>query len=221
MWRRIATAVGVIGVTIALHEAAHAVVALWTGGRVREIAVGFGPPLLRTQVRSMPVTIRALPLGGYAAVDVEHLPPQQRLWMLVAGPLTNIAVGLPLALGLRRYPIVPLPARGRVGLSGLVGTVSMLAEAADQGLGSVARLAGSINVGLGVMNLLPLFPLDGGHVVMNVMEAQGASMRTRAVFASITAAAFAWLAQAALVGDLRQLRERMAAARPQDGAHPR
>lgn len=214
MWRKLATAIGVIGVTVALHEAAHAVVALWTGGRVREIAIGFGPPIVRAKVRNVPVTVRAIPLGGYAAVDVEHLPPRRRLLMLVAGPLSNIAVGLPLALGLRRYPIVPLPMRGRVGLSGLVGTVSMLVQAADQGPGSVARLAGSINVGLGVMNLLPLFPLDGGHLVMNLMEAQGASTRARAAFASVSAAAFVWLVQAAVMGDLRQLRDRMSAARP-------
>ncbi len=209
MWRKIATAIGIIGATVGVHEVAHALVAARNGGVVREVGIGFGPPLFRTRVRSIPVTVRALPLGGYAAVDVEHLPPRQRIQMLLAGPLTNIAVGLPLLVGLRRHPSVTLGRGPGVGLAGFVGTVAALIRAAEQGPGAVARLAGSVNVGLGVMNLLPVYPLDGGHVVMNVMEAQGLSAQARTAFAGITAAAFLWLVQSAVLGDLQQLIARL------------
>ncbi len=211
LWQRVSTALGVIGVTVALHEAAHALVAVWLGGKVKEIGVGFGPTLVRAKVGSIPITVRAVPAGGYAAVDVDHLPPRRRIWMLVAGPLANIVAGLVLApTGLRHPPAVPVAQGRRVGLSGVIGTVSALMQAAEQGPGAVVRLAGAVNVGLGVMNLLPVYPLDGGHVALNVMEARGVSVRARAAFAGITAAAFFWLVQAAVLGDLDQILGRKA-----------
>ncbi len=204
-WRHILVAVGVIGATVALHEAAHAVAAARAGGKVTELGVGFGPPLLRFRLRGVPVVVRALPLGGYAAVDAEALPPRRRIPLLLAGPLANIVVGVPLLLAFRRHP-VDMPTRGRrVGLTGFAGTLGALITAAARGPGSVARLAGAVNVGLGLMNLLPIYPLDGGHVAISVMEEYGVPRTTRTAFARLTAAVFVLLAQAAMVGDLRRV----------------
>lgn len=205
LWRRVAAAIGAIGATVALHEAAHAVAAVRGGGRVKEIGVGFGPPLVRIRVRSLPFVVRLFPLGGYAAVDVEQVPPHQRIRMLLAGPLTNIVVGGALVLGLRRYPSVALGEGRGVGFTGFAGTLSALIQAAEKGPGSVGRLTGAINVGLGLMNLLPVYPLDGGHVVLSVMEAHGVSSRARAAFARLTSAVFLLLVQIAMLGDLRRL----------------
>lgn len=206
MWRKVLIALGVIGATVAVHEAAHAFAATRAGGRVKEIGVGFGPALFRTRIRSLPVAIRAFPLGGYAAVDVEEIPPRRRVGMLLAGPLANIGLGAPLLYALRRHPAVVLGERGRaVGLTGFLGTFSALSRAADQGAGSVGRLAGAINVGLGIMNLMPVYPLDGGHVVASVLEASGASPRTRTAFMRLTAVAFALLVRSAMMADLRRL----------------
>lgn len=210
MWRRLLVALGVIGATVAVHEAAHAVVATRAGGRVKEIGVGFGPPLFRTTIRSLPLVIRAFPIGGYAAVDVEEIPPRRRVGMLLAGPLANIVLGAPLLYALRRYPAVALGDSDRpVGLTGFLGTFSALFRAADQGAGSVGRLAGAINVGLGIMNLMPVYPLDGGHVVASVLEARGASVRTRTAFMRLTAVAFALLVHGAMMADLRRLARRL------------
>lgn len=204
-WYDFFTALGVIGATVALHEAAHAVAAVRAGGTVKEVGVGFGPPLLRLRVRRLPVLVRALPMGGYAAVDAGHVAPLRRIPMLLAGPLANIVTGMALLLAFRRHP-VSLPMSGRqVGVTGVVGALSALVQAARQGPGSVARLAGSINLGLGVMNLLPVYPLDGGHVALSLMEARGISPKTRTAFSRITAAVFLTIAQAALLGDLRRL----------------
>lgn len=206
-WSHVAAAIGVVGATVAVHEAAHAAMAVRAGGAVKEVGIGFGPPLLRFRVRALPVVIRALPLGGYAAIDAERIPPRRRIAMLLAGPVANILAGLPLLVGLRRHPSVPLAVGGerRVGIAGFAGTLGALAQAAACGVGAVGRLAGAINVGLGVMNLLPIYPLDGGHVVMSVMEDRGVPRPARAAFARLTAAAFLLLAQAAMVADLRRL----------------
>ncbi|HXF82080.1 MAG TPA: M50 family metallopeptidase [bacterium] len=214
MWRRIATALGIVGATVAVHEAAHALAAWRGGGAVREVGVGLGPALWRLRVRSLPLVLRAFPIGGYAAVDVERLPPRRRLPMLLAGPLANIAIGLPLLYGFRRHPAVALGEEGRtVGLTGVIGTFAALLQAAEHGRGALGRLAGGINVGLGLMNLLPIYPLDGGHIVASVLESRGAPPWTRGVFVRLSAAAFAFLVQSAMLADLRRLaaRRRVAA----------
>src|SRR3989449_6605477 len=204
-WRHLLTALGVIGAPVALQEGAHALVPARAGGKVKEIGIGFGPPLFRLRVRHLSVVVRMLPLGGYAAVDPEQIPPRRRIPMLLAGPLANIAAGLPLMLAFRRHP-VEIPTDGRrVGLTGFAGTLTALIRAAAQGPGSIARLAGSMNVGLGLANLLPVYPLDGGHVVMSIMEERGVSRQTRIRFARWTAALFIMLARAAMLGDLRRL----------------
>ena len=203
-WRHVVTALGVIGATVAVHEAAHAIAASRVGGKVKEIGVGFGPPLLRWRIRGVPVVLRAFPLGGYAAVDAEALPPVRRIPLLLAGPLANIAAGIPFLLAFRRHPVdVPAGAHA-ISLSGFAGTLGALIQASQRGPGSVARLAGAVNVGLGLMNLLPVYPLDGGHVALSVMEATGVPQTTRTAFARLTAAVFVFLAQAALMSDLRR-----------------
>jgi membrane-associated protease RseP (regulator of RpoE activity) len=213
MLYRVLAAGGVIGATLALHEAAHAVMAVRAGGKVKELGIGFGPQLARTRIRTkageIPVVLRALPLGGYAAIDVDEIPPQRRIPLLLAGPLANIAAGLPLMLALRNEA-VPLPLDGdrRVGVAGLIGTVSALLRAAGRGPAAVLQLAGAINVGLGIMNLLPIYPLDGGHLALAYMERRGIPKPARMTFARLTAAIFFWLVQAALVADMRRLRKK-------------
>jgi membrane-associated protease RseP (regulator of RpoE activity) len=205
-WRKILTAVGVIGATVAIHEAAHAVAAARAGGRVREVGIGFGPVLLRRRIGGLPVSVRALPLGGYAHIDVDEVPPRRRVPLLLAGPLANITVGISLLLALRRHPVVNLgDFEQRVGLTGAIGTFTALFRASEAGPGAVGRLAGAINVGLGVMNLMPVYPLDGGHIVNTLLEARGASPSSRALFTRITAAVFALLVQRAMIADLRRL----------------
>ena len=78
-------------------------------------------------------------IGGVTEIKGEPATPRQELWISVVGPLTSIGVGgLALALEL------VLPA----GLLGLA--VHMLALA---------------NIIVGVLNLVPGFPLDGGRVL--------------------------------------------------------
>lgn len=212
-WQKVLTALSVIGGTVAAHEAAHAVAAARAGGRVKEVGIGFGPVLLRMRLRTLPFVLRAFPLGGYASVDIDEVPPHRRVPMLLAGPLANIAIGTVLLLGLRRHPVVELgDADRRVGLTGAIGTFSALFRAAEMGAGAVGRLAGAINLGLGVMNLMPVYPLDGGHIVNSILESRGASRSARAVFTRATAIAFALLVQSAMLADLRRL-----VRRPADG----
>lgn len=101
---------------------------------------------------------------------------------------------------------MPLDGDRRVGVAGFIGTVSALLRAAGRGPAAVLQLAGAINVGLGLMNLLPIYPLDGGHVAIAYMERRGVPKSARMTFARLTSAIFLWLVQAALLADIRRLR---------------
>jgi len=64
-----------------------------------------------------------------------------------------------------------------------VGVYQVAGEAADQGLGQVLSLLVLINVFVGIFNMLPLLPFDGGHVSIAVYEAIRSRIKGRRHFA--------------------------------------
>jgi membrane-associated protease RseP (regulator of RpoE activity) len=204
---RWAQAIGVLAGTVLIHEVAHAVAARRAGGEVRELGIGFGPVLARRRIGGIDVTLRPVPLGGFAAIDVEKLPPSRRLPVLLAGPLANIAVGIILRALARPEEPVGLPGQTRrVEVGGMLAAVTMLRQASSAGPAALARAAGDINLSVGLANLLPVFPLDGGHVAAAQLEAVGASRAAVAAFKQITAGLFLSLAIRVLLADLARLR---------------
>lgn len=98
--------------------------------------------------------INLLPIGGVAQMEEMPAKPSQELVMSLAGPLTNIAIAILLIL-----ICLPLHIRSTVGVGELfqvMGTVSWR--------GLVAYLV-SANLALGLFNLVPAFPMDGGRVL--------------------------------------------------------
>jgi Zn-dependent protease/CBS domain-containing protein len=101
--------------------------------------------------------IRLFLLGGVSNIETEPPTPQAELWMAVAGPLTSFALGL-LALALASSAVAGVDARAPV------ETLGRLAPAE-----TLLFWLGPINLVLGVFNLLPAFPLDGGRVLRAVL----------------------------------------------------
>jgi membrane-associated protease RseP (regulator of RpoE activity) len=62
------------------------------------------------------------------------------------------------------------PGTGGVRFESPVGIVRLLHQAGQSGLATVLWLIAVINLSLGIFNLLPFFPLDGGHVVVALYE---------------------------------------------------
>lgn len=205
--RRWAEAVGVLAGTVLLHELAHALAARRAGGTVREVGIGFGPVLARRRVGGVEVSLRPVPLGGFAVIEIEDLPPNQRVPVLLAGPLANIGVGLLLRALARVARPAALPGQTRrVEVGGLLTALAILTRASASGPRALARAAADVNLSVGLANLVPLLPLDGGHLAVARLEAAGASRPLLAAFRQVTSALFLWIVAYVLLADLARLR---------------
>ena len=212
-----AQAVGVLAGTVLEHEVAHAVAALRAGGRVREVGVGFGPVLVRGPIGGVDVSLRPILLGGFAAIETDALPHKKRRPVLLAGPLANIIAGVVLRVIAGSATPVALPGQRRpVEAGGVLAALTMLTRAAASGSRTLLRAASDINLSVGMMNLLPVMPLDGGHLAAAELEAAGASRTAVAAFRHITAALFLSFAVSVLLSDLGRLR--VGGARPSETA---
>lgn len=64
----------VLGILIFFHEFGHYITAKWSGIRVEEFALGFGPKLISRQKGETLYSIRAVPLGGFCKMTGEFPP---------------------------------------------------------------------------------------------------------------------------------------------------
>ena len=106
----IVIAILMFGLLIALHEFGHFAAAKLCGVKVNEFAIGMGPKLFHKKGKETEYTIRALPIGGFCAMEGEeegespdprafpNRPWWQRLIILLAGVLMNFLTGLVIIL---------------------------------------------------------------------------------------------------------------------------
>ena len=135
--------------SILLHEFAHVLVARRFG------------------IRASGITLFAL--GGVSHLDDDdHGKPRTDLAVAIAGPLTSLAIGL--ALGMNS--LIP---RALLDPADIEYRYVSMAELAALGPGFFLRLAieyiAIANIIIGLFNLLPLFPLDGGRILSAILWA--------------------------------------------------
>ncbi len=97
------------GLLIALHELGHFIAAKACGVKVNEYSIGMGPALWKRQYGETLYALRALPIGGYCAMEGEdgaeeggeadpraffNRPWWQKAVILVAGPAMNFLIGV-------------------------------------------------------------------------------------------------------------------------------
>ena len=181
---------------VAVHEGGHGLCALALGVPVRELGLGVGPPLARVKVRRLVLSLRAFPVGALVDLDdgaYYRLSAGRRVLLALAGPGAN-AAGAFLALfglglwwgrdaGLRAPAVAAGFAWGvlagvvrlslRSGSAELVGPVGFVAAVRDLGPVGAAEgvlLFSLLSLGLGAVNLLPVFPLDGGRALVEAFS---------------------------------------------------
>ena len=139
---------------VLLHELAHSLVAVRYGMRVRSITLFL--------------------FGGVSNIEQEPQSAGAEFLMAIVGPLTSLVLGF--ALLLLGELIARLP------MTSASDAWSVLSR-----LGPSATLflwLGSINVVIGLFNLIPGFPLDGGRVLRSALWAITGDLRTATRWAS-------------------------------------
>jgi regulator of sigma E protease len=102
----------IINIAVFVHELAHYWAAKMQGVEVRAFSIGMGPIFWRRTWRGTEWRLSALPIGGYVDIDgmaptqtpdgklippttgMARLPYWGKVWVLVAGPLSNILLAV-------------------------------------------------------------------------------------------------------------------------------
>jgi len=153
--------------SVLAHEMSHALV-----GRARGIVVR---------------RITLFVFGGMAHMENEPRGWRAEFWMAIVGPLTSLALGAIFVLLAQLF----------------AGVVELDPEDPQRAMAQVGPLPtlllwlGPINILLGLFNLVPGFPLDGGRVLRAVLWGTTGNFRRATLWASRGGQGFAWLLIAA------------------------
>ena len=142
-------------VVVVLHELGHSFAALHYNVDVEEIVI--------------------LPIGGVARLARIPEEPIQEFIIAIAGPAVNFAIAVLMTLaGLLLAPILGLPFAPSLRFS--LGDLSLI---------SIFNYVFLSNLFLGIFNLLPAFPMDGGRVLRALLATRLAYLRATRISVAI------------------------------------
>ncbi|HEY8212436.1 MAG TPA: site-2 protease family protein [Myxococcaceae bacterium] len=131
----------VLFASVLVHELAHSLYALRTGGRVRDITL--------------------LMVGGVSQLTEPPKKVKDEAVMALVGPLVSLALGV-------AFLVLRLAVGG-----------------ASFNLQFALFYLGSLNLFLGLFNLLPAFPMDGGRILRALLSGRMGMVRATRVAASV------------------------------------
>jgi Zn-dependent protease/predicted transcriptional regulator len=149
--------------SVLLHELSHALVGRRLGVEVRRITL--------------------FVFGGMAHMESEPETWRAELGMAIAGPLVSLALGFGFLLlaGIMAGPVEVDPENPAQALAGLGPVPTLL------------LWLGPINIILGLFNLVPGFPLDGGRVLRAFLWGATGDLTRATRWAAGAGQGFAWL----------------------------
>lgn len=140
-------AILIFGLIVTVHEFGHFICAKLSGIKVLEFSVGMGPKFLQKKKGETKYSLRALPIGGYCAMEGEdstNSDPRSfrnaKLWkrmiVLVAGAAMNFVLGIVMLMILvcMMDQIPTTTIKGFSGQRNDDGTVTYFAESYETGL---------------------------------------------------------------------------------------
>jgi Zn-dependent protease len=149
--------------SILVHELSHALVAKAYGIPVRSITLFL--------------------FGGVANIEEDPDSPKKEALMAAVGPITSVGLGVLFSV------VAALLARAE-------GSAAADPVVAIQNMSPLATLLawlGPVNIIVGVFNMLPGFPLDGGRVLRAALWCITGDLNKATRWASRVGQAFAWL----------------------------
>lgn len=170
---------------IILHECAHAMVmALW-GINITSMQIGY-VPIAHINVVGISITLGIIPLGGSTITDKFPATWLELVSIYLAGPAINMLIGysivamitgnkgvkeitrriLSLALYFSSFALfwIPLAVREENRWKGLVD------NSPYHSTKRAILILGIFSFGLGIINLLPIIPFDGGQATWHTMR---------------------------------------------------
>jgi Zn-dependent protease/CBS domain-containing protein len=147
--------------SIVVHELAHALVAMYFGGKVS--------------------SIRLFLFGGVSNLEREPKSPKAELLMALAGPATSLGIGV-LFLAIASF------------FTGAVYDSASAQEAVAKAdpISVMLLWLGPVNIALGLFNLVPGFPLDGGRVLRSILWSATHDLHKATRWASWVGQAIGW-----------------------------
>ncbi len=172
----------------------HFLVAKLSKVKVNEFAIGFGPIILKKQGKETRYTIRLIPLGGFVRMEGEDEVSDdersfnkasilKRIAIVLAGPIVNIAFGLivyAVMFGVQETwtfitvlgEAIKQLVTGQIGVNQMMGPVGIGGVISQtSGIHDFLVMLSLISVSLGITNLLPIPALDGGKLLILIIEA--------------------------------------------------
>ena len=149
-------------ISVLAHELAHSLVAKARGVSVRNITLFM--------------------FGGVSNIQREPSSPLSELLVTIVGPLTSFFLGFVfLVLG-----------TGSIALNNIniMNTAAMLSELGP--VNTILLWLGSVNILVGLFNLIPGFPLDGGRIVRSILWGITDNLQKATRWASWLGQAVAW-----------------------------
>ena len=149
--------------SVLAHELAHSLVARTQGVPVRDITLFL--------------------FGGVSNIQREPPSPLAEFLITIVGPITSVVLGF-VFLWLSGVSIGPMQSIV-TDPSQLIGRLSPLT--------TLLLWLGPINILVGIFNLIPGFPLDGGRVLRSILWALTNNLRRATHWASLVGQGIAWL----------------------------
>lgn len=119
----------------------------------------FGHALMARRYGVETKDIILLPLGGLARLNKLPETPLQEFFVAIAGPLVNFAIALLLFPYLFFITAPGIQERGAPAPDGIIGDFFYFLP-----------FLFAMNIGLGVFNLIPAFPMDGGRILRAILS---------------------------------------------------
>ena len=149
--------------SILLHELAHSLVAKARGLPVRRITLFI--------------------FGGVSNIERDPPSPLTEFLIAVVGPLTSILLGI---------GFIWLGSQNIAGMTGALNNPMQFLRNLDP-LSTMLLWLGPINILIGIFNLVPGFPLDGGRILRSILWGVTNNFRRATQWATIVGQGAGWL----------------------------
>lgn len=149
--------------SILLHELAHSVVAKARGLPVRRITLFL--------------------FGGVSNIEREPPSPKTEFLIAIVGPLTSILLG---------FGFIWLGSQNIDNMNTALNNPTQLLSGLDP-VSTMLLWLGPINILIGLFNMVPGFPLDGGRILRSILWAATDNFRRATRWATTVGQGFGWL----------------------------